>query len=276
MVDNNGFKEVLLSDNEIADIIEGKCINNYGLKANQYLVVKRLDGEVAYKLRWNGERFINVTFNKLKSSFDNTLKPRNVGQELAFDLFRNKDAIIKCFTGVQGAGKDMLMSTFAYDEIMSGRKSHLVFIRNNVGVRHTHEIGHLPGESMDKMMPWAGMLCDHLGGENQVRCFIEDGIIEIIPLCHLRGRDIRNAIVYVTEAENLTTDHMQLIMGRCSDNTELWVNGSFEQIDKKIFEEDNGLRAMIEKLSGHNEFGHVHLEKTERGRIAELSEELES
>lgn len=273
-MENTGYKDVIMKDEEMANLIQDMSINDYGVATNEYLIVRRENGDIAYKFRWNGHQFVNISHKRLKNDFTGEIKPRNLGQELATDMMQNNDIIIKVLTGVQGAGKDMFMSAYAYDQILKGRKDRIVFIRNNIEVRNTKEIGHLPGEMFEKMLPWAGVLCDHLGGESQLRCFVDGGKVEIVPMCYLRGRDLRNAIVYVTEAENLTTDHIKLIMGRCSTNTELWVNGSFEQVDKEIFEKDNGMMAMIENLRGQKEFAHVHLEKTERGRIVELSEKL--
>lgn len=263
-----------LTDEEICGLIEQKHYNALNLKTNEYAVVTRLDGEVAYKLRWTGDRYVNVVPKKFQNEFSGAIKARNVQQEFALDLLQNKDIPIKVLTGVQGAGKDFLMSALAYDQVIKGKKERIVFIRNNIEVRNTKEIGHLPGEMVNKMIPWAGMMADHLGGVDEVMDMVNDNKIEIIPLCHLRGRDLKDCIVYVTEAENLTTDHMKLIMGRCSSNSELWINGSIEQVDKEIFKTDSGLTTLINKLSGQKEFGHVHMEKTERGRIAELGELL--
>ena len=78
-----------------------------------------------------------------------------------------------------------------------------------------------------------------------------------------------------SEAENMTKEHIQLLLSRIGDNSALWLNGDFRQIDSNIFESNNGLSSIINKLKGNSRFGYVQLQKTERSETAELANLLD-
>jgi PhoH-like ATPase len=104
---------------------------------------------------------------------------------------------------------------------------------------------------------------------------LENGTLEVIPLGHLRGRSLRNCIVFCTECENLTRQHIQLLMGRIDEGSQLWLDGDVKQRDKDIFEKSAGLERMVERLTGNKLFAHIHLEKSERSEVAALADLLD-
>ena len=91
----------------------------------------------------------------------------------------------------------------------------------------------------------------------------------------MRGRDIKNTIVYCTEAENLTKEHVQLLIGRIGEGSTLWMNGDFKQTDSSLFRINSGLMTVVERLSGHERFGYVQLQKTERSETAAMADLLD-
>ena len=104
---------------------------------------------------------------------------------------------------------------------------------------------------------------------------IEEGKLETIPLAFLRGRSLRNSIIYSMESENLTKEHIQLLMGRVDEGSELWLDGDIKQRDKLAFEKSKGLETMIERLAGNKYFGYIHLLKSERSPVAALADLLD-
>jgi PhoH-like ATPase len=98
--------------------------------------------------------------------------------------------------------------------------------------------------------------------------------LEVIPLGFLRGRSIRNAIIICSEAENLTKEHIQLLMGRVDEGSALWIDGDVRQRDRVAFEKSKGLETMIDRLKGEPLFGYVHLVKSERSATARLADKL--
>ena len=124
------------------------------------------------------------------------------------------------------------------------------------------------------MLPYLGPFCDHVGGEDGARMLVEHHQLEVIPLAFLRGRSIKNAIIISTEAENLTKEHIQLLLGRVDDGSNLWLDADLRQRDRDIFEKSAGIEKMIERLSGEPLFGYVHLVKSERSETARLADKL--
>ena len=104
---------------------------------------------------------------------------------------------------------------------------------------------------------------------------IESGKIELQHLGFIRGRDIKNSILYVSEAENISKEHAQLIMSRVGDGSILYMNGDFKQVDKDIFRQNSGLKSMINGLKGNKNFGYIQLEQCERSEVARMVDLLD-
>lgn len=270
-----GYKDVTLSDEEMSYFYLHLNKNIYDCLVNEYLIVRKSDGEIVDYKKWNGEEYKTVSYKQINSSFMGKIKPRNPQQVLAFDMLQNKEETIKIISGKFGSGKDYIMIANALKLIEDGKFDKLIYIRNAVGVKDANEIGFLPGSKDEKLKPFAMPLADHLGGETGLDMQIMAGNIEIEHLGYIRGRDLKNAIVYCSEAENLTKEHVQLLIGRIGDGSSLWMNGDFKQTDSPIYRMNNGLLSVVQKLSGHKKFGYVQLEKTERSETAAMADLLD-
>lgn len=124
------------------------------------------------------------------------------------------------------------------------------------------------------MLPYLGPMLDHVGGEVGAKMLIENKQLEVIPLAFLRGRSIKNAIIISSEAENLTKEHIQLLLGRVDEGSNLWMDADLRQGDREVFEKSAGIETMVERLKGDPLFGYVHLVKSERSATARLADKL--
>ena len=115
---------------------------------------------------------------------------------------------------------------------------------------------------------------DHVGGADGIDLLISHGQLEVIPLAFLRGRSIRNAIIISSEAENLTKEHIQLLLGRVDKGSNLWMDADLKQRDRAVFEKSAGIETMIDRLKDEKLFGYVHLVKSERSETARLADKL--
>ena len=271
----SGYKDVTLSDEEMSDFYLHTDNNIFGCVLNEYLIIRKSDGEVVDYRRWNGYEYTALSWKQVNSHFLGKIKPRNPQQVLAFDMLQSKDETIKVISGKFGSGKDYIMIANALKLIEDGKYEKLLYVRNAVGVKDAQEIGYLPGDKNSKLRPYAMVLADHLGGETGLDMQIMSGNIEIEHLGYIRGRDIKNTIIYCSEAENLTKEHVQLLIGRVGDGSTLWMNGDFKQTDSHIFRINNGLLSTVQKLAGHEKFGYVRLEKTERSETAAMADLLD-
>lgn len=270
-----GYKDVILSDEEMSNFYTNLEDNTFNCLQNEYLIIRKSDGEIVDYRRWDGIKYTALSYKQINSKYLGKIKPRNPQQVLSFDMLQNKNETIKIISGGFGTGKDYLMISNAMKLIEDGYFDKLIYVRNPVCVKNANDIGYLPGSKDEKLKPFAMVLADHLGGEAGLDLQIMSGAIEIQHLGHIRGRDIKNSIIYCTEAENLTKEHVQLLIGRVGEGSALWLNGDFRQTDSAVFRMNNGLLSAVQKLAGHKNFGYVQLQKTERSETAAMADLLD-
>ena len=270
-----GYKDITLTDDEMSNFYLHLSDNQFECLKNEYLIVRKSDGDIVDYRRWNGAEYVTLSYKQVNSPFMGKVKPRNPQQTLAFDMLQSKYETIKILSGKAGSGKDFLMISNALKLIEDGRFDRLVYIRNPIGVKDAAEIGFIPGDQFDKMKPYIMPLADHLGGEIGLESQMRQGNIEALYLGYIRGRSLKNSCVYVSEAENLTREHVQLLISRIDEGSELWINGDFKQTDSPIFRMNNGLLSAVQRLAGNERFGYVRLEKTERSETAALADMLD-
>lgn len=268
-----GYKILELSDKELTDLYSG----NYkaeNFKENEYLIVK--DGEeICDYFCFRCGKLERVKYPVLESLFSGEMKPRNPQQYCAMDLLKNDKIPIKLITGNFGSGKTMMCVVGALEALQKGSFEKIIFVRNNVQVRDTDQLGSLPGDAFEKTLPYLLPFGDHCGGIDGIKQLVEEEKLEVIPLGFLRGRSIRHSIIYSMESENLTKQHIQLIMGRVDEGSQLWMDGDIKQRDRIAFEQSQGLETMVERLAGNKLFGYVHLVKSERSEVARLCDLLD-
>lgn len=270
-----GYKTFTFTDTELSKFYNCPDLFANELEINEYMVIQNDKQEVVDILYRGIEGLQQRQCYKLNTEMDGIIKPRNLEQQLAFDMLSRDNIPIKALSGTFGSGKDFMMINFAIDKLTSGKVNKIVWVRNNIEVADTVPLGALPGGKIEKLIEFAMPLADHLGGVDQLNALMERNQIEIEHLGYLRGRDIRNAIIYCTEAENLTTKQMQLLIGRVGEGSQLWINGDEMQADKKIFKTDNGMRSAIEGLYDDPLFAHIYLPVTERSAVARLADRLD-
>lgn len=269
-----GYIDITPEQNDWAQLYEHPENNTYDCLENQYVIIRNDSGDDD-RFKWFNGGYRKLSYKQINNSFISKIKPRNIQQECAFDLLQDRNTTIKILTGRFGSGKTFLMVSNALQLISDGKFEKIVWVRNNISVKDTKDLGALPGTEMDKLLPYVMPLADHVGGIHGIEMLIHQGKLEVQHLGFIRGRDIKNAIIICSEAENLTKEHVQLLIGRVGEGSNLWLDGDFKQTDAKVFEENNGLNIAIERLKGHPLFGYVHLEKSERSETSALADLLD-
>lgn len=272
-----GCIEIELSEEKLAAFYNNKELyaELFNLKENQYLLIKDNTGEVVDRYCYQNGELRQVMFMKLGGAFTGTIKPRNPEQVCLFDMLKDKTSKVKLVTGRFGSGKTLAMVYAALELIEKGKFDRIVWVRNNVAVKDAPEIGFLPGDDFAKLKPFLGPFLDHAGGEEGVKKLLDEDKLWVIPLGHLRGRSLKNCILLCSECENFTKEHLQLLMGRIDEGSQLWLDGDLKQRDKLIFEKSAGIEKMVSRLTGKKLFAYVHLKKAERSEVAALADELD-
>ena len=241
---------------------------------NEYLIIK-LNDEIVDKMRCKNGELIPIKYSRVYSDHLGKMSPRNIQQEFAFDMLQDSDTPIKLITGRFGSGKSVLMIAHALNAIEKHKIEKIVYVRNNIELKDTTPLGALPGTLDEKMINWAANVGDHVGGMDGLKMLMQRGQFEIAPLGYLRGRDLRNCIIFCDEAENLTTAQVQLLIGRIGEGSQLWFAGDRKQTDKAIFDKDSGIGKMMECLRGKPLYAYVNLEKCERSAASAYADYLD-
>ena len=274
MSEYTGYKMIPYDPEVYPKIQSGECPEDIHLLENEYLIIN--DGETVIDcFRWTENTLVHVPYKQINNKFLGKVKARNPQQQLVIDLLYQPDVTIKVVTGKFGTGKDFLMCSAAIDLLERGKFERVVWVRNNIEVKNSKPIGHLPGGDRDKLLPFAMPLGDHIGGVEGLEMLCNQGKIEIVHLGFIRGRDIKKSIILCSECENMTKEHIQLLIGRVGEGSSLWLNGDFKQVDMEVFSHNNGLLMAVEKLKGHPRFGYVKLIKSERSETAAMADLLD-
>lgn len=270
-----GYIEISDTDPNLHLLYEDKDNNVYNLLENQYLIIKASDGKIVAKYKWQDSTHKDIVKSYIETSHFNKVKAKNIEQKLAFDALLDDTTTIKLITGCFGSGKSFISCVYMSYALNNLPFDKIVYVRNNIEVKDSNPIGHLKGTYYDKMSVWAMPLADHLGGKEELDKLVENGKVEVEHLGFIRGRDFRNSIIYCTEAEHLTREHVQLLISRVGEGSILILEGDCKQIDKSAFEKDNGLIAAIEALKGQRLFSYVHLRESVRSDTAKLADLLD-
>ena len=275
MDEYRGFQEITSDDERLSTFYSDLTNNIFDCRQNEHIIVYDADGVAKDFYRWDGTKYALVGYKVIKNDYTGNVRPRNPQQRLAIDMLYNQDITVKILVGKFGTGKDYLMSSVALDLVMQGKFDKIMWVRNNVEVKNSKPLGFLPGDAFDKLLPFAMPLADHVGGRDGLERLISNQQIEVEHLGFIRGRDIKNTIIMCSEAENMTKEHVQLLLGRVGEGSALWLNGDYKQTDHKVFTENNGLMIAVDRLKGHPKFGFVKLVKTERSETAAMADLLD-
>ena len=262
-----GYRSLEMTDDQLSDFYSG-LYDLSDLNLNEY-------GAIVDKICYQGDSYRHIRYPLIAGRDNTMIAPRNDYQAFAIDLLQDRQTKVKLLRGVYGSGKDLLMISAALQLIERGFFEKIIFIRPNVTVANVPDIGYLPGDADEKLAWTLGPIYDKVGGAVYMKTLLTHGTIEMIPLLYIRGRSFENSIVYVTEGQNMTTEIVKLLISRVGEGSELWINGDSHQTDKRLFDVDNGLNKMVERLTGDPLFGYVWLPITERGAVANLANKLD-
>ncbi len=270
-----GYKNIKLSEEEMALFYTEPELLNLDMLENEYLILQNDKGEVVDKYCYQNGIYRPLKYRKVSSSHAGDFKSKNLQQDLAFDMLQDTETPIKILTGRFGSGKSLLMIVHALEAVERNKIDKIIYVRNNIELKNTTPLGALPGTLDEKMIEWAANVGDHVGGMDGLKMLMQRGSFEIAPLGYLRGRDFKRSIIFCDECENLTTAQVQLLIGRIGENSQLWMAGDWRQTDKKVFEQDSGLNRAIDRLKGKPLFAYVHLEKSERSAASAYADYLD-
>jgi PhoH-like ATPase len=205
------------------------------------------------------------------------LHGRSAEQRIALDLLLDPEIGIVSLGGRAGTGKSALALCAGLESVMERRAHKKVVIFRPLYAVGGQELGYLPGSENEKMSPWAQAVYDTLGALVSGAVLDEiasRGLIEVLPLTHIRGRSLHDSFVIVDEAQSLERGVLLTVLSRLGSGSRVVLTHDVAQRDNLRVGRHDGITAVIEALKGHPLFAHVTLTRSERSPIAALVTEM--
>jgi len=205
------------------------------------------------------------------------LHGRSAEQRIALDLLLDNDIGIVSLGGRAGTGKSALALSAGLEAVLEKRLHKKVVIFRPLYAVGGQELGYLPGSENEKMSPWAQAVFDTLGAlvsQQVIDEVIDRGLIEVLPLTHIRGRSLHDSYVIVDEAQSLERGVLLTVLSRIGQNSRVILTHDVAQRDNIRVGRHDGVVAVVESLKGHPLFAHVTLTRSERSPIAALVTEM--
>jgi PhoH-like ATPase len=205
------------------------------------------------------------------------LHGRSAEQRLAIDMLLDQEIGIVSLGGSAGTGKSALALCAGLEAVLEKQQYRKIMVFRPLYAVGGQELGFLPGDAAEKMNPWAQAVFDTLGSvvsQNVLDEVLERGILEVLPLTHIRGRSLHDAFVIVDEAQSLERNVLLTVLSRIGQNSRVILTHDVAQRDNLRVGRHDGVASVIESLKGHPLFGHITLTRSERSAIAALVTEM--
>jgi PhoH-like ATPase len=205
------------------------------------------------------------------------LHGRSAEQRIALDLLLDPEIGIVSLGGRAGTGKSALALCAGLESVLERRQHKRVVVFRPLFAVGGQDLGYLPGSESEKMQPWAQAVFDTLGALTSgdvIDEVLQRGMLEVLPLTHIRGRSLHDAYVVVDEAQSLERNVLLTVLSRVGANSRVVLTHDVAQRDNLRVGRHDGVVAVVEKLKGHPLFAHVTLTRSERSPIAALVTEM--
>jgi PhoH-like ATPase len=205
------------------------------------------------------------------------LHGRSAEQRVALDLLLDPEVGIVSLGGRAGTGKSALALCAGLEAVLERQQHRKVVVFRPLYAVGGQELGYLPGSEAEKMGPWAQAVFDTLGAlvsQDVIDEVLARGMLEVLPLTHIRGRSLHDSFVIVDEAQSLERNVLLTVLSRLGTASRVVLTHDVAQRDNLRVGRHDGIAAVIEKLKGHPLFAHVTLTRSERSPIAALVTEM--
>jgi PhoH-like ATPase len=270
-----GVSELAISPDEMAKFYDEEVLKTKEVKdmpANTALIVTSARGQALGRV--TPEKSVKMVRGD-RDVFG--VHGRSAEQRLAIDLLLDPEVGIVSLGGRAGTGKSALALCAALEAVLERRAHKKIMVFRPIYAVGGQDIGFLPGTENEKMNPWGQAIFDTLGAlvsKEVIDHVVERGILEVLPLTHIRGRSLHDAFVIVDEAQSLERNVLLTVLSRIGQNSKVVLTHDVAQRDNLRVGRHDGIAAVIEALKGQALFGHITLTRSERSAIAALVTDL--
>jgi PhoH-like ATPase len=205
------------------------------------------------------------------------LHGRSAEQRIALDLLLDPEIGIVSLGGRAGTGKSALALCAGLESVMERRQHRKVVVFRPLYAVGGQDLGYLPGTEGEKMTPWGQAVFDTLSAlttSEVIDEVVDRGMLEVLPLTHIRGRSLHDSFVIVDEAQSLERNVLLTVLSRIGSGSRVVLTHDVAQRDNLRVGRHDGIVSVVEKLKGHPLFAHVTLSRSERSPIAALVTEM--
>jgi PhoH-like ATPase len=283
---NRSVREIEGIDTEVINRIYE---NANGVEVEQVFPKQELKGNNYYVLK-NGNASVLACYDPVRRVIRKVEKPnvfgiypKNAEQAFAVDALLNPNIQLVAISGKAGTGKTLLALASA---LQQNKQYEFIYLARPIVALSSKDLGFLPGDVNEKVDPYMQPLYDNLGfikrrfnihgAENRlIEEMQKEQKLMISALAYIRGRSLSDVYFIVDEAQNLTLHEVKTIITRAGEGTKMVFTGDIDQIDSPYLDKkSNGLSHLFDKMQGQDIFAHVHLEKGERSKLADLASDL--
>jgi len=271
----HGVSEIALSGDEMANLYDLEEISHPAAKElpiNTGLVVTSERGGALGRVSEN--RTIKLVRGD-REVFG--LHGRSAEQRLAIDALLDNEMGIVSLGGRAGTGKSALALCAGLEAVLERRQHKKIMVFRPLYAVGGQELGYLPGTEAEKMNPWAQAVFDTLGAlvsKEVIEEVMSRGILEVLPLTHIRGRSLHDTFVIVDEAQSLERNVLLTMLSRIGQKSRVILTHDVAQRDNLRVGRHDGIASVVETLKGQPIFSHITLTRSERSEIAALVTDL--
>lgn len=270
-----GISELALSADEMSDLYDTEVIKHKdvaGMPINTGLVISSERGHALGRVEKGGK--VKLVRGD-RDVFG--VHGRSAEQRLAIDVLLDSEIGIVSLGGRAGTGKSAMALLAALECVLERRQHKKIIVFRPIFAVGGQELGYLPGSENEKMNPWGQAIFDTLGplvSKEVIDHIVDRGLLEILPLTHIRGRSLHDAFVIVDEAQSLERNTLLTVLSRIGQNAKVVLTHDVAQRDNLRVGRHDGIAAVIESLKNHDLFAHITLQRSERSAIAALVTDL--
>lgn len=274
-----GYMEKILSDDELSYFYSNQNINIYNLNIGQYLIICDKNHKPIDTVVWTGMSHRHLKYGVFSSRLFGDIKPMrgDIYQACAVDsLLQNQVTMLK---GVPGSGKTTLALGYLFSKLEKGQINKIVIFCNTVATRNSARLGFYPGTRDEKLLDSqiGNLLISKLGSRMEVEALIDNEQLILLPLSDIRGYETPdNSGVYISEAQNLDIDMMQLALTRIGENSICIIDGDDKtQVDSPAYAGiHNGMKRVSKVFRNTDIYGEIELRYVHRSKVADLARKL--
>ena len=270
-----GIAEVAMGAEEMAELYDAETIKSKTVKdmpVNTSLVISSERGSALGRVTSPG------VISLVRGDRDLFgLNGRSAEQRLAIDVLLDPSVGIVSLGGRAGTGKSALALCAGLEAVLERQLHRKIMVFRPLYAVGGQDLGYLPGDANEKMNPWAEATFDTLSSvvsHNVVEEIMDRGLLEVLPLTHIRGRSLHDAFVIVDEAQSLERNVLLTMLSRIGQNSRVVLTHDVAQRDNLRVGRHDGVASVIEALKGQSLFAHLTLTRSERSAIAALVTDL--